>query len=103
MDCSLAFQSMFPSATGAAQLEPRATPWDCIAKRIKALKGRPNGCRNRELGLERPFRAFWNGVAFPRALPWARVGSPLRGLQRQRRAPILAQGNALGLHRKTNP
>jgi hypothetical protein len=35
---------------------------------------------NRRLGLERPFRACWNGVAYPRALPWAKVGSPLRGL-----------------------
>jgi hypothetical protein len=71
---------------------------------MKALKGRANPRRNRGLGLERPFRASWNEVAYPRALPWTKVGSPLRGfgwrrpLKRQRRDLTLAQGNARGLY-----
>src|SRR6202521_1428735 len=58
-------QRVFSSANGATQLEPTATPWDCIAKRMKALKGRANPCRNRGLGLERPFRGFleWSRLA----------------------------------------
>jgi hypothetical protein len=54
---------------------------------MKALKGRANPCRNRGLGLERPFRACWNGVACPRALPWAGIGSPFRGLLKSVRVP----------------
>jgi hypothetical protein len=60
-----------PDFGGATQLEPRATPWDFIAKRMKVLKGRANASRIRGLRLERPFRACWNGVACPRALPGA--------------------------------
>jgi len=41
-----------------------------------ALKGRPNHYR---VFLERPYRAFLRLDSLPRALPWAKLGSPLWG------------------------
>jgi len=41
---------------------------------LQALKGRPNF-----KALERPYRFFFIVDIVPRALPWAVVGSPLRG------------------------
>jgi hypothetical protein len=32
------------------------------------------------IGIGTPFQGLWNAVAFPRALPRAKVGTPLRGL-----------------------
>jgi hypothetical protein len=43
---SLASMPLNASANGATQLEPRATPWVCIANQVKALKGRANRCHN---------------------------------------------------------
>ena len=42
----------------------------------QALKGRPNHSR---IFLERPYRAFLSLDSIPRALPWAKLGSPLWG------------------------
>ena len=68
-----------PMPRRGATCQPRATPWEERIIRGGALKGRNNRMADR---LFRPFRAMACGVGppGPRALPWAGMLQPLRGV-----------------------